>query len=342
MRLLILTQVVDQNDADLGFFHRWIEKIAEKVDELLVICLRKGDYRLPSNVTVLSLGKERGGSRLSYLRRLFRYVFFEKYDHVFVHMNPEYIVLYGWWWRLKKKKVLLWYTHKAVNFKLRIAEKLATKIFTASKESFRLPSNKVEVVGHGVDVDWFAYNPQIHSTTSWHLLWVGRISPVKDLETVIRAVGELRKNHSVTLDIIGEPITDVDREYQRAIEALMNELGITGTIHFRGSFTHEKMGEEYGKHTALIHTSRTGSVDKVVLEAMAGGLPVFTSSEAYADFGDLVIHFGANDSQNLAQSIEKNLNFAILADTAKRRNFVREYHNVDTLADRIISYFKHS
>lgn len=339
MRLLILTQAVDQNDADLGFFHHWIEKIAEKVDEVLVICLRKGEYHLPSNVTVLSLGKEHGASRLDYLKRLFRYIFCEHYDHVFVHMNPEYLVLCGWWWRLRKKKVLLWYTHKAVNWRLRIAEKFATKIFTASTESFRLPSKKVEVVGHGIDAALFASFDRHMPITEWNLLWVGRISPVKDLETVIRAVNELHKNHSVALDIIGEPITDIDREYQRVIEALVNELDITGTVRFRGSFTHEKMREKYGKHTALIHTSRTGSVDKVVLEAMASGLPVFTSSEAYADWGDLAIHFRANDSQNLAQCIEKNINSDILDRTAERRNFIREHHNLDSLVGRIIAYF---
>lgn len=340
MRLLILTQVVDQNDSDLGFFHHWIEKIAEQVDEVLVICLRKGDYCLPSNATVLSLGKEHGASRLNYLRRLFRYVFFERYDHVFVHMNPEYIVLCGWWWRLRKKRVLLWYTHKAVNLKLRIAEKLSTKIFTASRESFRLSSKKVKVVGHGIDVETFAYNTQIQSITSWRLLWVGRITPVKDLETIIRAVGEIRKNHSVTLDIIGEPITDTDGEYQKIIRKLVNESSMADIVDFRGSLAHEKMIKEYGKHTALIHTSRTGSVDKVVLEAMAVGLQVFTSSEAYADWGSLVVHFRANDAQNLAQSIEKNINSGILDRTAERRNFIREHHNLDSLVGRIIAYFK--
>lgn len=339
MRLLILTQVVDSNDTNLGFFHRWIEKLAEKTDELLVVCLRKGEYRLPSNVTVLSLGKEHSASRWSYLRRLYRYIFREKYDAVFVHMNPEYLVLCGWWWRLTGKKVLLWYTHKAVNLRLRIAEIFATKIFTASKESFRLSSKKVEVVGHGIDVDAFVQNIQRQSG-SWHLIWVGRITPVKDLETVICAVGELRKNYAVVLDVVGGPVTDVDCEYYKTIQELVREMGVSDVVHFRGSLTHEAMREEYGKYTALVHTSRTGSVDKVVLEAMAAGLPVFTSSEAYHSFDDLVVHFEANNAQNLAQSIEKNLNSAILYDTVKRRNFVREHHNLDALVGRIVAYFK--
>lgn len=349
MRLLILTQAVDQNDADLGFFHHWIEEIAEQVDEVLVICLRKGDYHLPSNVTVLSLGKEHGAGKSSYLRRLFRYIFLERYDHVFVHMNPEYIVLCGWWWRLRKKKVLLWYTHKAINLKLRIAEKFATKIFTASKESFRLPSKKVEVVGHGIDVEYFQSAADRPSESNrLKILSVGRISPVKDYETIIRGlskvnIGRMTKQY----DIVGEAITPQDAEYKELLDklnALLNATrdggGIQKVLLSYSSAKYTDMPAIYKSHDLLVHSSKTGSLDKVVLEAMAAGLPVFTSSEAYVEFGDLVVHFVANDSQNLAQCIEKNINSDILDRTAERRNFIREHHNLDSLIGRIIAYFK--
>src|SRR3989344_6741688 len=57
MRLLIVTQKVDKNDPVLGFFHRWIEKFAKNFERVTVICLGKGEYNLPANVKVLSLGK---------------------------------------------------------------------------------------------------------------------------------------------------------------------------------------------------------------------------------------------------------------------------------------------
>ena len=70
-------------------------------------------------------------------------------------MNPEYIVLGGLWWKLWRKKITLWYTHKSVNLKLRIATKLADKIFTASEKSFRLVSKKVNIMGHGINIEQF-------------------------------------------------------------------------------------------------------------------------------------------------------------------------------------------
>ena len=102
MRLLIITQKVNKNDPILGFFHRWIEEFAKRFEKLTVICLEKGEYSLPENVRVLSLGKEEGRSKAEYLSRFYRYIWEERnnYDAVFVHMNQEYVLL-GWkFWKL--------------------------------------------------------------------------------------------------------------------------------------------------------------------------------------------------------------------------------------------------
>ncbi|KKS22293.1 MAG: hypothetical protein UU78_C0019G0001, partial [Candidatus Roizmanbacteria bacterium GW2011_GWC2_41_7] len=56
MKLIVITQKVDINDGNLGFFHRWLEKLAEKTTELRVVCLSAGEYHLPQNVKVYSLG----------------------------------------------------------------------------------------------------------------------------------------------------------------------------------------------------------------------------------------------------------------------------------------------
>src|SRR3989344_551624 len=134
MRLLICTQAVDRNDPVLGFFHRWIEEFSPHAEKVTVICLRKGEYDLP-NIEVIALS-ERG--RLLRAIELLSIVFRRRreYDTVFVHMNPEYIVAAGWLWRILGKKVALWYAHKSVDLKLRIATTFAHIICTASKGSF--------------------------------------------------------------------------------------------------------------------------------------------------------------------------------------------------------------
>ena len=59
MKLLITTQTVNINDPVLGFFHRWLKEFAENCEQVTVICLQVGEYQLPPNVKVISLGKEK-------------------------------------------------------------------------------------------------------------------------------------------------------------------------------------------------------------------------------------------------------------------------------------------
>src|SRR3989344_2761544 len=169
VKLLILTQKVDSEDPILGFFHRWIEEFAKHCEQITVICLYEGAHNLPDNVRIFSLGKEQFENlkiknsfkiknlklkiprQVLYIARFYHFIWRERknYDAVFVHMNPIYVVLGGLLWKVLRKKIGLWYTHKQVDLKLRIAEKLTDIIFTASRESFRLESDKIKVVGHG-------------------------------------------------------------------------------------------------------------------------------------------------------------------------------------------------
>jgi hypothetical protein len=143
MKLLIITQKVDRTDSVLGFFHRWIEEFAKHCEELNVICLCKGEFNLPNNVKVWSLGKEENVSKIKYLYRFYSLVWRlrKNYDSVFVHMNQVYVILGGLLWRLWKKKISLWYVHRQVSPSLKIAEKMVQVIFTTAPESFGIVSN---------------------------------------------------------------------------------------------------------------------------------------------------------------------------------------------------------
>src|SRR3989338_9057482 len=123
MRLLICTQAVDTTDPVLGFFHGWIVALAKHAEHVHVICLKKGEYRLPSNVLVHSLGKEEGRSLIKYTLRFYRSIWSLRndYDSVFVHMNEEYVLLAGVFWRLLGKRIVLWRNHKKGSWRTRLA-----------------------------------------------------------------------------------------------------------------------------------------------------------------------------------------------------------------------------
>ena len=251
MKLLICTQVVDKNDPVLGFFVRWIEEFAKHCE-----------------VEVISLKDLGRGGRLLRAWRLLRRASAGQYDAVFVHMNPEYVAAAGWLWKLRGQKTGLWYTHKSVDLKLRVAEKFADVIFTASKESFRLPSNKVRVMGHGIDTDFFCPDPGVVRTA--HLLSVGRLMPSKRHDLAIRAAVE----QDLALCIAGEG------PERQNLEALAQKLG--ARVEFLGPLTQVQLRDEYRRAALLIHRSETGSLDKVVLEAAACGLPVDSADPALA------------------------------------------------------------
>lgn len=280
MRLLIVTQTVDAGDSDLGFFVRWIEEFARQCEQMEVICLCEGAHALPANVHVHSLGKtedstQRTANRIRYVWRFYALIWKLRhdYDTVFVHMNPEYVILGGAFWRLWRKRIALWYTHKNVDLKLRISEKLAHIVFTASKESFRLASRKVRVMGHGIDTDFFSPDPSV--SRGGHLLSVGRLMPSKRHDLAIRYVVQEGKE----LRIAGE---GPERE---RLEALTRELGVQ--VRFLGGMSQAQLRDEYRKAAFLIHTSETGSLDKVVLEALACGLPVHTNDPALKALQDV-------------------------------------------------------
>lgn len=288
MRLLIVTQAVDTEDPALGFFVRWIEEFAKCCEVVTVICLRKGINSLPANVRVHSLGKESGVSRVKYVLNFYKYIWKlrREYDTVFVHMNPEYVVLGGWLWRMLGKRIGLWYTHRNADLKLRIASLCTDAIFTASPEGFRLSSRKIHAIGHGIDAGHFK-NPNIVGASfrrPLRLLSVGRITPIKRLERAIESVALLRERRiSAQLTFIGAPTQSGDDAYETELHVLVSRLGLQKEIMFAGTVSYAHIQEQYWHSDISINLCPTGGLDKAVLESMAAGVPVMVSNEGFRD-----------------------------------------------------------
>lgn len=366
MKLLIITQKVDINDDVLGFFHRWIEEFAKYCEKVTVICLQKGEYNLPQNVKILSLGKEeslrkKGLSlrrdevagkgetlieqmfqRLKYVFRFYKYIWRERknYDSVFVHMNPEYAVLGGLLWKATGKKIALWYTHKAVNLKLRLAEKLADKIFTASKESFRLPSKKVEITGHGIDISKFESGKrkvESGKKDKFKIITAGRIASIKNVHVMLEAAAFLKKDGmAFEMKIAGAPVIDADKTYFRRLQKEVQEKNINDCVFFVGAIQHKNIPTFYQGGDLFLNLSDTGSLDKATLEAMASGINVLTSNEVFFD-----ILPSQNILKNLnARQLAVNIKFFMNNNvtTSALREIVASNHALEILITRFVSF----
>ncbi len=336
MKLLIITQKVDIDDSVLGFFHGWIKKFAENCDQVTTICLQKGEYELPPNVKILSLGKEKERSRFLYVWRFYKYIWQERdnYNIVFAHMNPEYIVLGGILWKIWRKKIALWYTHKAVNFKLRMAEKLADIIFTASEKSFRLKSKKVKITGHGIDTEVFKPYPDYKNEQI--ILNVGRISPTKrqvELVKIFKKVSE--KAPKVKLYLVGKAVKEEDREYEKEIKNYVQKQGLSEKIKIMGAIPNRDMPAVYQQAQILVNLSATGSLDKDVLEAMACNAHAITTNEA---FREILSPENIIDNKNMAKN--KIISFLQQKRKGKYREIIIKSHNLDNLIKKIIKKIK--
>ncbi len=75
MRLLLFNLATDADDPLLGFTTFWIRAIARRVTSIHVITMRSGRCDLPDNVTLYSVGKEKGYSEPRRVLEFFRHLF---------------------------------------------------------------------------------------------------------------------------------------------------------------------------------------------------------------------------------------------------------------------------
>jgi glycosyltransferase involved in cell wall biosynthesis len=357
MKLLILTQKVDKNDDILAFMHSWINEFAKQCEQVTVVCLYQGECELPDNVKVFSLGKDsitnyelRITNKFKYLFRFYKYIWRERknYDAVFVHMNAEYVVLGGWLWKLMSKKIGLWYAHGYVPLALKMAEKFADIIFTSTVSGCRLNSKKIKVVGQGIDVEKFkSQKSKVKSNGKYKIITVGRISPVKDLETSINAIRILiKKGINLQYDIIGGAGLPEQEKYLDDLKSLVKEKNLENNVNFLGSIPNKDIVLCYQAADLFLNSSRTGSLDKTMIEAMACGVPVLTCNESMLEvLGDIKNSsmFAPGDSKILAEKAEIILGMKIEEKenlSKKLRNIAVENHSVQNLITKILKNYE--
>lgn len=265
MRLLIVCQKMDEEDDLLGFFVAWIREFKKHFKHVDVIALHGSNIKLVRWMVLVW--------RVLWLA--------PRADAIFCHMSPIFAVMAG----LTGRPTYLWYLHRSVTWKLKLAEKLSKAIFTADVKSLRLKSDKIIAVGHGIDVNRFAVHHRTWNMEhrTWNILSVGRISPIKDFETLLRAAPQAT--------IVGRPIMSGDYAYFEKLKRL------GGT--FVGFVPYTQMPRYYANADIFVNCSPTGGLDKAVLEAMASGCIVLVRNEAFRDYLPPELFFG-----NLPEAIK--------------------------------------
>lgn len=347
MRLLWFNLATDADDPVLGFASGWIEAIAKRVDFIYVITMRTGRYKLPKNVLVYSVGKEKGYSEprrvVEFYRYLFRVLSQDHIDACFCHMIPIFTVLASPMFKAKRIPVVTWYLHPSLTSTLKLAHHLSDRILTALQTSYPYRKDKVIVVGHGIDMDIFCPDGSPPEAPPM-ILCVGRLSPVKDHPTLLKATALLRKRfkQAFRVVILGGPLTEKDRKYVRNLQDMVKELGLQDCIQFIPPVPHIDLPSWYRRCIVHVNLTPTGFADKVVFEAMACSRLSLVANESFRDtmgaYADLLI-FRHGD----AGSLEERLLWSLTLEE-KEMHLIQEHlrqqviqkHSLNRLADRLI------
>ena len=112
------------------------------------------------------------------------------------------------------------------------------------------------------------------------LLFVGRLTRIKGLDVVLRALAEL-KGYSWTLDVVG------DGAQRQELEALSEGLGLNDRVTFHGAKAKHEVEEFMAKASCLLFPSYSEGMSLVMIEALCVGLPVIASDiEAQKEFAE--------------------------------------------------------
>ena len=111
------------------------------------------------------------------------------------------------------------------------------------------------------------------------MLCVSRVDPRKGLRSLPSVVSGLTAaGHDVTLDIVGPTIGLIGESERDAIVDEATRLGVADRVNLRGPVALDQLLPLYGEFDLFVLPTRPGEgIPRVLMEAMAGGLPIVTT-----------------------------------------------------------------
>lgn len=194
--------------------------------------------------------------------------------------------------------------------------------------------DKIEPIHNGIDVDEFQSTAA--NTDRPTLVWVGRIDPLKDVKTLLRAFARVHKTiPAARLRIFGGTPKGNER-YLRECLDLSDELGLGTSATFEGRV--RVISDAYLAGDVVVATSISEGFPYAVLEAMASGRAMVATdvggvNEAIDDTGILV---PPQDDVRLAEACIRLLGDPHLRDVlaARGRQRVRGRFMVELSNER--------
>ncbi|MBK7178844.1 MAG: glycosyltransferase [Chloroflexi bacterium] len=156
---------------------------------------------------------------------------------------------------------------------MRVDKVIAVSTSLANKlRELNLPEERIAPIGNGVNLAVFGERC-METAPGYRLVWVGRMSPVKGLIYLLKALPDILKVFpETTLMLIG------DGPLRRELEDMAEDLNVKSALHFVGFADHESVAEYLAEADLFILPSLSEGLPLAVLEAMSTGLPVVATA----------------------------------------------------------------
>jgi glycosyltransferase involved in cell wall biosynthesis len=167
------------------------------------------------------------------------------------------------WFDLPFWRLLLWLSAHRSGKLIAVSEATRADLL----RFYRLPADRVVVIHHGVETAFFELD---RKPIESYVLCVSTLHPHKNLERLIRVYARRSRDYRLVL-------AGMRGFHTRTLEALIEQLGLTGSVQLTGWLPREELYRLYQRALAFVYPSTFEGFGMPVLEALASGIPVACS-----------------------------------------------------------------
>jgi glycosyltransferase involved in cell wall biosynthesis len=202
---------------------------------------------------------------------------------------------------------------------------------------------RVFVIPNAISPRFEQMETQTNLDQGCKFLFVGRISPEKNIETLLAAFSRLHITMpDIRLDLVGKI---EDSAYFASLHALITATGVKSAITFHGQMSSTSLARQMSKAHVLVLPSRYEAFGLVIAEAMSMGLPVIASRIGgiphVVQDGVSGLLFDPDDQNTLVHHMT-----ALARDVRTRRNlgthgriFARSHFSAHIVAEKTIAVY---
>ncbi len=196
---------------------------------------------------------------------------------------------------------------------------------------FGVPKDKMTAIPNGIDL--LKFRDLGYEREENTLLFVGRLSPVKRLDMLLRATAMVRRKvPHVKLRIIGR-----DWGVKSELVALSRELRIESNVEFLSEIPFESLVEHYNRAKVFVLSSKYEAFGITIMEAIGCHTPVVVTSvggvpEVVGDAGILCKENAESMANGILKLLTNSEKYHTLKENTKRR---RELFDWDLIANEV-------